>query len=61
MTNELKAKLTNDGRNQYDSLQAACSQTVQRTDVELLANPNEAELMFGVANDPEAEARAALV
>jgi hypothetical protein len=54
MTNELKAKLTNDGRNQYDMLQASCSQTVQRTDSDLLANPNEADVLLGVENDPEA-------
>jgi hypothetical protein len=60
MTNELKAKLLADGRKEYDTLQATCSQTVQRTDEDLLANPNETDEMFGVANDPEnrrAEAR----
>lgn len=35
MNDQLKAKLMEDGRNQFDRLQANCSQTVQMTDAEL--------------------------
>lgn len=49
----IKTKLLQDGRNSFDSLQVECSRTVQRTDADLLADPNDGDELFGVVNDPE--------